>query len=254
MAISERAGLAADPSQLVDVDRLIGAYHDIRPDPADPAQRVAFGTSGHRGSAFNGAFNEAHIAATTEAICRYREAHGTDGPLFIGRDTHALSLPAFETALAVLGCARCRHPDRRGRWLHADTRDLARDPRPQPRAHRAARRRDRRHPVAQPARGRRLQVQPAQRRPRRHRCHGLDPGRGQPPPRSGPGRGTADRPRRRRRVDHAVRLRRDVRGRSRQRHRHGRHPLVGAADRGRPARWGERGVLAGDRCSATAST
>ena len=102
MAISERAGLAADPAQLVDVDRLIGAYHDIRPDPADPAQRVAFGTSGHRGSAFNGAFNEAHIAATTEAICRYREANGTDGPLFIGRDTHALSLPAFETALAVL--------------------------------------------------------------------------------------------------------------------------------------------------------
>ncbi len=102
MAISERAGLAADPAQLVDVDRLIGAYHDIRPDPADPAQRVAFGTSGHRGSAFNGAFNEAHIAATTEAICRYREAQGTDGPLFIGRDTHALSLPAFETALAVL--------------------------------------------------------------------------------------------------------------------------------------------------------
>ena len=102
MAISERAGLAADPSQLVDVDRLIGAYHDIRPDPTDPAQRVAFGTSGHRGSAFNGAFNEAHIAATTEAICRYRETQGTDGPLFIGRDTHALSLPAFETALAVL--------------------------------------------------------------------------------------------------------------------------------------------------------
>ena len=103
MAISERAGLAADPSQLVDVDRLIGAYHDVRPDPTDPAQRVAFGTSGHRGSAFNGAFNEAHIAATTEAICRYREGQGTDGPLFIGRDTHALSLPAFETALAVLG-------------------------------------------------------------------------------------------------------------------------------------------------------
>ena len=102
MAISERAGLAADPAQLVDVDRLIAAYHDIRPDPADPAQRVAFGTSGHRGSALNGAFNEAHIAATTEAICRYREANRTDGPLYIGRDTHALSLPAFETALAVL--------------------------------------------------------------------------------------------------------------------------------------------------------
>ena len=72
------------------------------PDPANPAQRVAFGTSGHRGSAFNTAFNEAHIVATTEAICRYREAQGTDGPLFIGRDTHALSEPAFRSALEVL--------------------------------------------------------------------------------------------------------------------------------------------------------
>jgi phosphoglucomutase len=87
---------------LVDVDRLVRSYSDIRPDPTDPAQRVAFGTSGHRGSALNGAFNEAHIAATTEAICRYRQGQGTDGPLFIGRDTHALSRPAFETALCVL--------------------------------------------------------------------------------------------------------------------------------------------------------
>jgi len=81
---------------------LIAAYHDIRPDPTDPAQRVTFGTSGHRGSSLAGAFNEAHIAATTEAICRYRKGQGTDGPLFIGRDTHALSGPAFETALEVL--------------------------------------------------------------------------------------------------------------------------------------------------------
>jgi len=102
MAISARAGLPADPEQLVDVDRLVQAYHDIRPDPSDPAQRVAFGTSGHRGSSLNGAFNEAHIEATTEAICRYRAAQGTDGPLFIGRDTHALSGPATETALRVL--------------------------------------------------------------------------------------------------------------------------------------------------------
>jgi phosphoglucomutase len=102
MAISERAGQPADPAQLVDLDRLVRSYHDIQPDPTDPAQRVAFGTSGHRGSSLNGAFNEAHIAATTEAICRYRQAQGTDGPLFIGRDTHALSEPAFETALGVL--------------------------------------------------------------------------------------------------------------------------------------------------------
>jgi phosphoglucomutase len=103
MAISEFAGRPAEPSMLVDVDRLVRAYHERRPDPTDPAQRVAFGTSGHRGSSLNGAFNEAHIAATTEAICRYRAAQGTDGPLFIGRDTHALSEPAFRTALCVLG-------------------------------------------------------------------------------------------------------------------------------------------------------
>jgi len=102
LAIAERAGLPADPSILVDVDRLVRAYYDLRPDPAIPAQRVAFGTSGHRGSAFNAAFNEAHIVATTEAICRYRQSQGTDGPLFIGRDTHALSEPAFRTALEVL--------------------------------------------------------------------------------------------------------------------------------------------------------
>jgi phosphoglucomutase len=102
MAINPHAGRPAEPSMLVDVDALIRAYYEIQPDPSDPAQRVAFGTSGHRGSAFNAAFNEAHIAATTEAICRYRAAHGTDGPLFIGRDTHALSGPATATALRVL--------------------------------------------------------------------------------------------------------------------------------------------------------
>jgi phosphoglucomutase len=102
MAISTQAGRPADPEQLVDVDRLVGAYHDLQPDPRDPGQRVAFGTSGHRGSSLKVAFNEAHIAATTEAICRYRQEQGTDGPLFIGRDTHALSEPATETALEVL--------------------------------------------------------------------------------------------------------------------------------------------------------
>ena len=102
MAISEYAGRPADPSMLVDVDRLVRSYFEIRPDLADPAQRVAFGTSGHRGSSLNGAFNEAHIAATTEAICRYREGQGIDGPLFIGKDPHALSEPAFRTALRGL--------------------------------------------------------------------------------------------------------------------------------------------------------
>ncbi len=102
VAHSDRAGQPADPSTLVDIDALIGAYHDGRPDPADPAQRVAFGTSGHRGSAFRNAFNEAHILATTEAICRYRVQRGYSGPLFLGRDTHALSAPATATALSVL--------------------------------------------------------------------------------------------------------------------------------------------------------
>jgi phosphoglucomutase len=100
--ISERAGQPVDPATLVDVDALLAAYHDIRPDPDDPSQRVAFGTSGHRGSAFRGAFNEAHILAVTQAICRFRAMRRTTGPLFIGRDTHALSAPATDTALSVL--------------------------------------------------------------------------------------------------------------------------------------------------------
>ena len=97
-----RAGQPAQSSDLVDVAALLRAYDEIHPDPSDPAQRVAFGTSGHRGSAFNAAFNEAHILATTEAICRYRRAKGYSGSLFIGRDTHALSEPATRTALEVL--------------------------------------------------------------------------------------------------------------------------------------------------------
>jgi len=102
MVNSERAGQPADPADLVDIDALLRAYREITPDPSDPAQRVAFGTSGHRGSSFRGAFNEAHILAITEAICRYRAMRGYDGPLFIGRDTHALSGPATDTALEVL--------------------------------------------------------------------------------------------------------------------------------------------------------
>jgi phosphoglucomutase len=102
MPTSERAGQLADQTTLVDVDALLRAYHDIVPDPSDPTQRVAFGTSGHRGSSFRGGFNETHIIAITEAICRYRASKGYDGPLFIGRDTHALSEPAIRTALEVL--------------------------------------------------------------------------------------------------------------------------------------------------------
>jgi phosphoglucomutase len=102
VTVSERAGKPAEPSLLVDVDRLIAAYYDIKPDPNVPAQQVAFGTSGHRGSSLDGSFNEAHILATTEAICRYRRSRGIDGPLFIGKDSHALSEPATRSAIEVL--------------------------------------------------------------------------------------------------------------------------------------------------------
>ncbi|MFG3167864.1 phosphoglucomutase (alpha-D-glucose-1,6-bisphosphate-dependent) [Streptomyces sp. NPDC048200] len=97
----ERAGKPAGPEDLVDVARLVTAYYALHPDPADPGQRVAFGTSGHRGSSLATAFNEDHIAATSQAICEYRDSQGTDGPLFLGIDSHALSEPAKVTALEV---------------------------------------------------------------------------------------------------------------------------------------------------------
>ncbi len=98
----ERAGQPAQASDLIDVDAVISAYYDKHPDPSDPGQRVVFGTSGHRGSSLDSAFNDAHIAATTQAICDYRKEQGYDGPLFLGRDTHALSGPAWDTAVEVL--------------------------------------------------------------------------------------------------------------------------------------------------------
>ncbi|MFF5979207.1 phosphoglucomutase (alpha-D-glucose-1,6-bisphosphate-dependent) [Streptomyces olindensis] len=97
----ERAGSPAGPGDLVDVARLVTAYYALHPDPDDPGQRVAFGTSGHRGSSLASAFNDDHIAATSQAICEYRADQGTDGPLFLGADTHALSEPARVTALEV---------------------------------------------------------------------------------------------------------------------------------------------------------
>jgi phosphoglucomutase len=102
MDIHPLAGKPALHEMLVNVPRLITAYYSERPDPAIPAQRVAFGTSGHRGSAFARSFNEWHVLAITQAICRYRKQEGIDGPLFIGVDTHALSEPAYASALEVL--------------------------------------------------------------------------------------------------------------------------------------------------------
>ena len=100
--ISPLAGKPAPKSILVDVPKLLGAYADLQPDPSIAAQRVAFGTSGHRGSSFERSFNEWHILAISQAICEYRKSKDIDGPLFIGIDTHALSQPAFESALEVL--------------------------------------------------------------------------------------------------------------------------------------------------------
>ena len=98
----ERAGTLARPEDLIDVDELVAAYYRNIPDVSEPTQRVAFGTSGHRGSSLKSSFNETHILAITQAICEYRAAQGITGPLFIGRDTHALSKPAEMTALDVL--------------------------------------------------------------------------------------------------------------------------------------------------------
>ena len=102
MNISPRAGKPADPSMLVNVPKLVTAYYTQLPDPSVPEQRVAFGTSGHRGSAFDRAFNEWHILAISQAICFYRTQQKIDGPLFFGMDTHALSVPALASALEVL--------------------------------------------------------------------------------------------------------------------------------------------------------
>ena len=102
MKVSRFAGKPAEASMLVNVPRLVTAYYTEVPDPSVPAQRVAFGTSGHRGSAFEKTFNELHILAISQAICLYRKQKKIDGPLFLGMDTHALSVPALASALEVL--------------------------------------------------------------------------------------------------------------------------------------------------------
>ncbi len=100
--VSDLAGKPAPKSILVDVPKLLAAYADLRPDPAEPSQRVAFGTSGHRGNPLEQSFNEWHILAISQAICEYRNSQGIDGPLFVGADTHAVSEPALRSALEVL--------------------------------------------------------------------------------------------------------------------------------------------------------
>src|SRR5580693_3436503 len=102
MPIDPLAGKPAPESILIDVSKLERDYFDRKPDTTDPAQLVSFGTSGHRGTSLNGSFTEAHILAITQAICEYRTGKGIDGPLFMGKDTHALSEAAQRTALEVL--------------------------------------------------------------------------------------------------------------------------------------------------------
>src|SRR6266851_5074832 len=102
MKLSPLAGKPPEPGMLINVPRLITAYYAEVPDPSIPSQRVAFGTSGHRGSALEKTFNEWHILAISQAICLYRKQHQIEGPLFLGMDTHALSVPAFASSLEVL--------------------------------------------------------------------------------------------------------------------------------------------------------
>ncbi len=105
--VDARAGQPAAAEDLVDVAKLVTAYYAVHPDPEDPVQRVSFGTSGHRGSAFTATFNEDHILATTQAICEYRAAQGIDGPLYLGADTHALSEAGPGHRAGSAGRERC---------------------------------------------------------------------------------------------------------------------------------------------------
>jgi phosphoglucomutase len=196
----ERAGTVATSADLVDVAHLVTAYYTGVPDPDNIDQQVAFGTSGHRGSSLKTAFNEDHILATTQAIVDYRRSQGFDGPLFIGRDTHGLSEPAWATALEVLvandvtvlvddhdgytptpAVSHAILTANRGKIGGVD--DLPRD---------RARGRHRRHAVAQPARRRRVQVQPAARRAGRLRRDEGIAAAPTPTSAAGPGRGQAD--------------------------------------------------------------
>jgi hypothetical protein len=178
VTISPLAGKPAPKEMLVDLPRLEREYFQRRPDLDDPEQRVSFGTSGHRGSPLRGSFTEAHILAITQAICDYRKAQGTDGPLYMGKDTHALSGPAQCTAIEVLAANEVQTIIPASRRRHPDTGHFARHPRPQPLAQRGSGGRHCRHPVAQPARGWRLQIQSHPRRTGRCRRDpmGREPG------------------------------------------------------------------------------
>ena len=174
MAISPLAGKPAPKELLVDVAQLEREYFERKPDMSDPNQRVSFGTSGHRGTPLGGTFTEAHILAITQAICDYRRGQGTDGPLYMGKDTHALSGPAQSTALEVLAAGGVETIIQRDDGFAPTPGHLTSNPRLQPPARKTPGGRNRDHAIAQPARGRGLQVQPHQRRTGRHRCDKVD--------------------------------------------------------------------------------
>ena len=237
-----RAGQPATSADLVDVAKLVTAYYTVHPDPGDPAAG-AFGTSGHRGSAFTATFNEDHILATTQAICEYRAGQGIDGPLYLGADTHALSEPATVSALEVLAANEVGvMVDARGGYTptpavsRAILAHNAGGAGPRATASWSRRRTTRR--------GRRLQVQPAGRRAGRNRHHRVDPGPGERAAArraagGAPGVGPARRPRTYDFLD-ATSARSTGRGPGRDPDRRGAH-------RRRPARRGERGLLGRDR-------
>ena len=176
MPLHPLAGKPAPPGALIDVAKLEREFLSRRPDPSNPRERVKFGTSGHRGTPLDGSLTAAHILAITQAICDYRRANAIDGPLYMGKDTHALSSLSQDAALEVLAANSVETIVQRDDGVHADAGCVPRRHRTQPWPLVAPRRRHRHHAVAQSARGRRLQVQPAERRARRHGRHAVDSG------------------------------------------------------------------------------
>ena len=163
------AGKPAPKDLLIDVAQLEAAFYQAKPDPGDPNQLVSFGTSGHRGTSLNATFTESHILAITQAICEYRATQGITGPLFMGKDTHALSRPAERIALEVLAANQVETFIQRDDGF-TPTPVISRAILTQNRGRSARPRRwHRRYPVAQPPQRRRLQIQPSKRWSRRHR-------------------------------------------------------------------------------------
>lgn len=250
MTLSPLAGKPAPASVLVDIPRLLTAYYTGRPDAAVAAQRVAFGTSGHRGTSLELSFNEYHVLAITQAICLYRQEKGIDGPLFIGADTHALSRGHCQCAGSA-GSQWCAGDAVQGRRIHAHPGRIPRHSLLQPWPPAGPGRRHRHHPVAQPAAKRWLQVQPAQWWPCRQRRDQMGRGQGQRVAGSEPGRRQAygpcpgaegaDYP--------APRLREQLCGGPGKRHRLRRHPQRQAAPGRRPVGRG-RGALLVGHCRA----